>query len=33
MTQQWDKESKEALMAYRINRADETYHKYEKKGF
>ena len=24
MTQQWDKESKEALMAYRINRADET---------
>ena len=24
MTEQWDKESKEALIAYRINRADET---------
>lgn len=24
MTQQWDKESKEALIAYRISRADET---------
>ena len=24
MTQQWDKESKEALIAYRMNRADET---------
>lgn len=24
MTEQWDKESKEALIAYRINRTDET---------
>ena len=24
MKQQWDKESKEALIAYRISRADET---------
>lgn len=24
MTQQWDNESKRALIAYRINRADDT---------